>query len=104
MSSDANITITLNDPTEEHDPDIVKSTAVPTVGSGYAFRTYNYLEMKVRLTKMGPDTWVCLDIGAGMSLIDRNWLKKMCPEANILTRASGVSVRGIDNKSQLTSN
>jgi hypothetical protein len=103
MSSDTDSAMTPNDPSAEHDPDIVKSTAVPTFGSGYAFRTYNYLEMKVRLTKMGPDTWVCLDTGAGMSLIDRGWLREMCPDANILTRASGVSVRGIDNKSQLTS-
>jgi hypothetical protein len=39
-----------------------------------------------------------------MSLIDRDWLAKMCPGAMVLTRASGVSVRGIDNKPQETSN
>jgi hypothetical protein len=94
---------TPNDPGEEHDPDVVKSNAVAVFGTGYSFRTYNYLEMRVRLDRFGEDTWICLDTGAGMSLIDRKWLQQMCPDANILTRASGVSVRGIDNKSQKTS-
>jgi hypothetical protein len=101
MSTD--VFATPNDPKEEHDPDVVKSEAVATFGTGYSFRTFNYLEMSVRLDRHGPDTWVCLDTGAGMSLIDREWLNTMCPDANILTRASGVSVRGIDNKSQQTS-
>jgi hypothetical protein len=93
---------TPNDPKEEHDPDVVKSTAVATFGTGYGFRTFNYLEMRVCLDRHGPDTWVCLDTGAGMSLVDRGWLHEMCPDANMLTRASGVSVRGINNKSQQT--
>jgi hypothetical protein len=96
-------TATPNDAGQEHDPEVIKSTAPPTFGTGYGFRHYNYLEMQARLSKHGPDTWICLDTGAGMSLIDREWLKQMCPDALILTRASGVSVRGIDNKSQQTS-
>jgi hypothetical protein len=92
---------TPNDPT--HEPDVVKSKAPAVFGTGYGFRTFNYLEMQVRLDRHGPDTWVCLDTGAGMSLIDRKWLQELCPDAAILTRASGVSVRGIDNKAQQTS-
>jgi hypothetical protein len=95
---------TPNDPSHESDPEVVKSSATATFGTGYGFRTYNYLEMRVRLAKHGPDTWVCLDTGAGMSLIDRQWLTELCPDAMILTRATDVSVRGIDNKTQKTSN
>jgi predicted nucleic acid-binding Zn ribbon protein len=95
---------TPNDATKEHDPEVVKSTAPVTFGTGYGFRTYNYLEMPVRLTKHGTDDWICLDTGAGMSLIDRQWLQDNCPEATILTRATNVSVRGIDNQVQKTSN
>jgi hypothetical protein len=81
---------TPNDPTQEHEPDVVKSKAPATFGTGYGFRTFNYLEMQVRLDRHGPDTWVCLDTGAGMSLIDRKWLQELCPDAAILTCASGV--------------
>jgi hypothetical protein len=93
-----------NDPAAENDPEVVKSTAPATFGTGYGFRTYNFLEMRVRLAKYGPDSWICLDTGAGMSLVDKQWLLEMCPEAMVLTRASSVSVRGIDNKVQKTSN
>jgi hypothetical protein len=93
-------TATPNDAGQEHDPEVIKSTAPPTFGTGYGFRHYNYLEMQARLSKHNPDTWIRLDTGAGMSLINREWLKQMCPDALILTRASGVSVRGIYNKSQ----
>jgi hypothetical protein len=99
----ADVFATPNDPSQEHDPEVVKSKAPTTFGTGYGFRTFNYLEVQVRLDRHGPDTWVCLDTGAGMSLIDRKWLTELCPDAAILTRASGVSVRGIDNKSQQTS-
>jgi hypothetical protein len=99
----ADVYVTPNDPSAEHDPEVVKSTAPPTFGTGYAFRTFNYLEMPVRLSKESEDTWVCLDTGAGMSLVDREWLAKACPDATILTRTSSVSVRGIDNRTQKTS-
>jgi hypothetical protein len=95
---------TPNDAAKEHDPEVVKSSAPATFGTGYGFRTYNYLEMPVRLTKHGSDDWICLDTGAGMSLIDRQWLQEKCPDATILTRATNVSVRGIDNQVQKTSN
>jgi hypothetical protein len=101
--SATDVAATPNDPTQEHEPDVVKSKAPAVFGTGYGFRTFNYLEMQVRLDRHGPDTWVCLDTGAGMSLIDRKWLQELCPDAAILTRASGVSVRGIDNKAQQTS-
>jgi hypothetical protein len=96
-------TPTPNEASKEHDPEVVKSSAPATFGTGYGFRTYNYLEMPVRLTKHSEDTWICLDTGAGMSLIDKQWLHDMCPEATILTRATNVSVRGIDNQVQKTS-
>jgi hypothetical protein len=91
------------DPTAEFDPEVVKSAAPQTFGTGYGFRTFNHLEMPVRLSKHSDDTWVCLDTGAGMSLVDRQWLTENCPDAMILTRTSSVSVRGIDNRTQKTS-
>jgi hypothetical protein len=102
--ADAEEEPTPNDPTAEYDPQIVKSTAPKTFGTGYSFRTYNYLEVQVRLTKFGPDNWICLDTGARRSLIDRDWLALVCPNAMVLTRASEVSVRGIDNRLQTTTN
>jgi hypothetical protein len=99
----AEVYATPNDAGAERDPEVVKSTASQTFGTGYGFRTFNYLEMPVRLSKESEDTWVCLDTGAGMSLVDRKWLETACPDASILTRASNVSVRGIDNRTQKTS-
>jgi hypothetical protein len=90
------------DLTSEFDPEVVKSAAPQTFGTGYGFRTFNYLEMPVLLSKHSDDTWVCLDTGAGMRLVDRQWLTENCPEAMILTRTSSVSVRGLDNRTQKT--
>jgi hypothetical protein len=57
----------------------------------------------MRLSKESEDTWVCLDTGAGMGLINRDWLHQNCPDAAILTRTTNVSIRGINNRTQKTS-
>ena len=40
------------------------------VGTGYAFRDFNFCEIKYKLSMDHPSEWGCLDTGAGMSLID----------------------------------
>jgi hypothetical protein len=56
MSTDVKVFATPNNPEEEHDPDMVKSTALAVFRTGYSFQTYNYLEMTVRLDKHSPET------------------------------------------------
>lgn len=42
-------------------------------------------------------TWVCLDSGCTMSLIDKNFLFQRYPTAKLLTMSTPMTVRGIGN-------
>ncbi|KAI5840230.1 hypothetical protein DFP73DRAFT_482957 [Morchella snyderi] len=76
-------------------PRIVESKAPKIPGNGYAFRDYNFLEIAVRIAPNSDDLWVCLDTGCGVSLIDKEWIRKFLPDAVILNRPSAVNVRGL---------
>ena len=49
----------------------IKSKAKLTnVGTGYAFRDYNYCEIRFLTRPNGSPEWGCLDTGSGMSMVD----------------------------------
>ena len=83
---------TPNDSRATKDPEVVKSSALPTAGTGFAFRQFNYFEVQCKLHAHRELIWAYLDSGSGMSLIDCDWLKEQVAEATLLTRTSGVKI------------
>lgn len=63
---------------------------------GYGFRGRRYAQVQVILhSPANNPTWVCLDSGCTMTLIDKNFLIKECPTINLAKMPSAMTVRGI---------
>lgn len=84
-------------------PPIIKSLiSTKVVGSGYAFRGWNYATATVCLTlgEIPLDTDVtslyCLNIGCGITLIDRACLFERVSTEKIFTMVTPLKVRGIE--------
>ena len=76
-------------------PVIVTSNADSSkVGSGTAFRDYNYTEIRYLLHPKGTPDWGCMDTGCGMSMIDSTLLTELRWVKRI-TSKKPVEVRGI---------
>ena len=83
-------------------PPVIKSTgSTEVVGSGYAFRGWNYATAIVCFTLDGiplhkDATSLCyLDTGCGVTFVDRAWLLEKTPTEKILKMAILLKVRGI---------
>lgn len=83
-------------------PPVIRSTAsIEVVGSGYAFRGWNYATGTVcfMLGKIPLHTDVtslyCIDIGYGITLVDRAWLFEKAAIEKILKIAALLKVKGI---------
>ncbi|RKF55936.1 hypothetical protein OnM2_085014 [Erysiphe neolycopersici] len=64
----------------------------------FAFRESRYAQILIMLHSPGNDkTWVCLDSGCPMSLIDKNFLLQQYPTAKLLTMSTPMTVRRIGN-------
>lgn len=81
---------------------VIKSTAsTKAVGSGYAFRDWNYATVIVCLTlgeiplHTDVTSLCCLDTGCSVILVDLAWLFKKAPTEKILKIATPLKVRGI---------
>jgi hypothetical protein len=77
---------------------VINSTAQPIVGSGMAFRDFNYVEIAGRSIPDGEDKPLCLDTGCGMSSIDRAFFKAQFPNAVVRQVPSPIEIRGIGDK------
>lgn len=72
-----------------------KSEACP----GYAFRGRKYAQIRVSLdSPRNEASWVCLDTGCGMSLVDRKFLFKNAPTVEVSKMESPIKVRGMGSK------
>ena len=67
----------------------------PDVGTGYGFRGWNYAKARVSLSLAAEPADVCLDTGAGVSLVDRTFFKTQAPNTPVRTMASPLQVRGL---------
>ena len=81
---------------------ILKSTATLTApGSGLAFRGWSYattlitFDSAILLAVGYPNTLVYLDIGCGVSLVDKTWLARKRVSQKISTMPVPLKVRGI---------
>ena len=75
---------------------VIESTAPSTdLGSGFAFRGWNFAEVNVKISPNADTTAVCLDTGCGVTLIDRQWLADLLPDLAIKRMSSPLRVRGV---------
>ena len=67
----------------------------PDIGTGYGFRGWNYAKIQASLSADSDPGDVCLDSGAGVSLVDRAFFKAQYSNTPIRTMASPLKVRGL---------
>ena len=85
-------------------PDIVESNASKKdLGNGFAFRSWTYAKIPVRLLPNAEDVEVCVDSGCGVTLIDRTWMLSLIPGVKIHKMASPLKVRGLGTSKHETS-
>ena len=73
------------------------------LGTGYGFRNQYYVVVEVRLFKDGPTDQICLDTGCSVTLIDRQFLKRLTPFLKLRTLPKAVAVRNIGSDKYNTS-
>jgi len=74
---------------------LIKSNAPDTTGNGLAFRGYKYMEMQVRLTSKGYNTWIYCNTRCTIICIDRDLLMKNLPNVKLRKIKSLIGVHGI---------
>ncbi|RKF58216.1 hypothetical protein GcC1_184032, partial [Golovinomyces cichoracearum] len=81
-------------------PQVISSTAAPSKATpGYAFRGRQYAQIKLGLNSPQNENYgVCLDTGCGMSLIDREFLRFLCPTIDIQNMKKEMKVKGLGSK------
>lgn len=83
-------------------PLMIESTVAPnpTKPLGYGFRGWKYATIRVSWGHSDSDDEldVCLDTGCSVSLIDRAYLKRVLPNAEIRKMSLLMPVRGVGNK------
>ena len=71
------------------------STETASLGTGLAFRGWNYAHMLIRLLLDAIDQEICVDSGCGVTLADKPWLLALLPEVEIRRMASPLRVKGL---------
>src|SRR5277367_4853186 len=82
---------------------IVASTAPRRkVGTGTAFKDFNYCEIRYQLSSKSPDSesWGCADTGSGMSLVDESVLESGALSSR--KSQSPVHIKGLGNEMYLS--
>src|SRR5271170_8519615 len=74
------------------------------VGTGTAFKDFNYCEVRYQLSLKSPDSesWGCADTGSGMSLVDESVLESGALSSRKRTVKSPVHVKGIGDEMYLS--
>lgn len=67
------------------------------IGSGHAYRTWRYAQLKTQLKPAGDINMVCADSGTSMTMLDRKLKEKDLPDVHVHTMAVPARVRGIGN-------
>ena len=75
---------------------VIPSAVDPSqdLGTGFGFRGYQYATAQFTLTETGTEQSGCLDTGAGLTIIDKDFFINQSKEP-IRTMASEITVRGI---------
>ena len=74
---------------------LIKSDAPDATSNDLAFRGYKYVEMQIRLTSKGENTWIYCDTGCAMTCIDRDFLMKNLSDVELHTVKHLIEVHGI---------
>jgi hypothetical protein len=74
------------------------------VGTGTAFKDFNYCEVRYQLSPRSPDSesWGCADTGSGMSLVDESVLESGALPSRKRTVKSPVHIKGIGDEMYLS--
>ena len=83
-------------------PKVVVSTAPKPEGTGYSFRRWHYVEAELKLSENAELKSGCWDTGYGVSLVDRQFLRKQSPNTKIETLPTPLPVRGIGSNKHFT--
>ena len=65
------------------------------IGTGLAFRGWNYAHILVRFLLDAIDQEVCIDTGCGVTLADKPWLLALLPEIEVKTMSKPLRVKGL---------
>src|SRR5271155_234301 len=86
-------------------PVVASKAPQQKVGTGTAFKDFNYCEVRYQLSPKSPDseTWGCADTGSGMSLVDESVIQSI-PESSGKTRHtnSPVHIKGVGDEMYLS--
>ena len=74
---------------------VIKSSAEPSKGSGVDFRSWHYASASLKLAEEAEPETVCINTRCTITLVDREFLKRQLPDAQIIQRLAAVRVRGI---------
>ena len=84
--------------------EVILSTSTDKYREGYAFQGYRYVTCKARLGRLdGEEAEIAVDTGCTMSIADRAFIEKHCPDAEVKTVPTTVRVRGIGKDKQAAS-
>ena len=81
----------------------MQSDATPTKEGGLGFRQWHYVTASAKLSPTADLASICLDSGCTITLVDRAFLFKHYPNAQILRIVLPLTVRGIGNERHRTS-
>src|SRR5271163_3111659 len=70
------------------------------VGTGTAFKDFNFCEVRYQFSYTSPDAWGCADTGSGMSLVDESVLESGALSSR--KSQSPVHIKGLRNEMYLS--
>src|SRR5271170_910878 len=86
-------------------PVVASKAPQQKVGTGTAFKDFNYCEVRYQLSPKSPnsESWGCADTGSGMSLVDESVIQSI-PESSGKTRHSNspVHIKGVGDEMYLS--
>src|SRR5271163_1680377 len=70
------------------------------VGTGTAFKDFNFCEVRYQFSSTSPDAWGCADTGSGMSLVDESVLESGALSSR--KSQSPVHIKGVGDEMYLS--
>src|SRR5271154_1930952 len=91
--------------TKSFRPVVASKAPRQEVGTGTAYKDFNYCEVRYQLSPKSPnsESWGCADTGCGMSLVDESVIQSI-PESSGKTRHSNspVHIKGVGDEMYLS--
>jgi hypothetical protein len=76
---------------------LIQSAAKTASGTGRNYKDWSHARAEVRLDLNKPSSYICIDTGCSMSLVDRDFLAENSP-AQVQKLTTPVIVRGIGSR------